>query len=888
MKSSCQILMLLIGLISFTVSAAWEVKDDFSGYKNGSDAAPAWQSTGIYWEVLDGALANADPNKDFAFPRDAHAGRKVVAEATVTIESSLKADWKTAGLVIEQDGDNYWQFSLVEAPEALQKKHFVEFAEMVKGNWNAQSAAGTRLTSTEYFGGGFSWHAGKTYRMRLEMSEAGIKGELSEADGTVRVRIAYRFDAPAVVSGRPGLANGGFKASFRKFSARVEAGALAVKPRTVFPPCPVAGNPALKDQPTGFFRVARKNGKWWLFTPQGEAFYAVGIDHVNYTSHWCEKLGYAPMHRFAAKKYGSEEAWGRTALKRLQDWNFNTLTAGHSPSLRHQKLAHIEFLNLGAEFANADTLVPKEHWTGFPNVFSPRFQKFCEKKAERLCGAMKDDPWLVGYFIDNELDWFGKAPKGNLRNWALGRPEGDPARLAAEQTDADGFVRLLAEKYFAMTTAAIRKYDPNHLILGCRFAGDAPADIWDVCGNYCDVVTVNVYPRVDLETGDTSQAQRLLETAFSKAKKPLMVTEWSFPALDAVDSEGKPLPSMHGAGMRVDTQEQKTRCCEIMQTRLFTLPFMVGSDYFMWGDEPALGISSGFPEDSNYGLVSESDQPYELLTRMFARVNAQVYQLHNAPPDAARPLPKPAGATTPPKGKIMVEQAGKALTIDNGMLKLVRLENSGNLWDRVELQGVVLGNFSAVIQRQTGGNEWIHSDRLESLKVTEDDSKVIVDMVLAGEKCFRTAYRLTIYPRQDFFLSQLLWLENIDAKPWKWVCYYHYANGFIGGSPEGTVLGGVNVPNYYLPVGAWKNDRIGKQYGVIAPHQQDFDIFFWLDENRGQHPDARRKIDWVMQPGERFTERQPAIIVFGAPANEKLSDLAKRIRALDISNSNEH
>jgi len=57
---------------------------------------------------------------------------------------------------------------------------------------------------------------------------------------------------------------------------------------------------------------------------------------------------------------------------------------------------------------------------------------------------------------------------------------------------------------------------------------------------------------------------------------------------------------------------------------------MVGSDYFMWVDEPALGISSTFPEDSNYGLVNEKDEPWPELTQTATRVNGQVYDLHQA------------------------------------------------------------------------------------------------------------------------------------------------------------------------------------------------------------------------------------------------------------------
>lgn len=110
--------------------------------------------------------------------------------------------------------------------------------------------------------------------------------------------------------------------------------------------------------------------------------------------------------------------------------------------------------------------------------------------------------------------------------------------------------------------------------------------------------------------------------------------------------------------------------------------------------------------------------------------------------------------------------------------------------------------------------------------------------------------------------------------------YYHYANSFIGGLAEGDMVNGPKVPNYYLPVSAWKDDKIGKQYGAIAVHQQDFDITFWLDENGGQHPDASRKMDIVMEPGAKFADLQPAIIIFDAPSDEKFIDIVKRIRAV--------
>jgi len=304
--------------------------------------------------------------------------------------------------------------------------------------------------------------------------------------------------------------------------------------------------------------------------------------------------------------------------------------------------------------------VTKTTWTGWPDVFDPRFQAFCEKRARER--AQPDDPWLLGYFLDNELEWFGKghepwgiaADASTLPAAAAGKQalaaslrksyHDDLAALNADfgagyakfddllastrrlqpksqrgQEALSRFVAEAATRYFTITTAAIRHIDRKHLLLGCRFAHDAPDAAWQQAGATCDVVSVNVYPRIDLFKQETIGLEKHLRRGFERCGKPLMLTEWGFPALDASDSRGKPLPSQHGAGMRVDNQQQRAACYAILQRDLFRLPFMVGSHYFMWVDEPAEGISKSFPEDSNYGLVSESDTPYPLLTAAATR-----------------------------------------------------------------------------------------------------------------------------------------------------------------------------------------------------------------------------------------------------------------------------
>lgn len=487
-------------------------------------------------------------------------------------------------------------------------------------------------------------------------------------------RIAYRLDNPrSVRAGRAGLDSGGFRSRFDDFHLEV-TGADAPPKQPALPPAEVRSWPGLRGPASGFFRVEQRDGAWWMFDPHGRAFYVIGTDHANFDVHWCEALGYAPYHRNVAEKYGGEEAWAGSTTARLKSWGFNTVAANYSPSLRYRGLGHIDLLGLGQSFASFDDIAPQVHWTGFPNVFSPKWKEHCRKQARQRCLPAQDDPWLIGYFFDNELEWYGKSgqPWG-LADDAFKKPAEHTAKRAlvdflrrryrggiaafnrawetdlagfdallamqeplaekveAARSDKQAFVRLIAERYFSACAAAIREADSNHLLLGCRFAGQAP-DIWDLAGKYCDVVSVNCYRQADLDRGIIVDFERDLREWHAAARRPLMITEWSFPALDSG------LPCQHGAGQRFDTQGQRAAAWRIFQELLFRLPFVVGSDYFMWVDEPALGISSTFPEDSNYGLVNERDEPYPELTQTARRVNRMVYQLHAGLTAELRPV----------------------------------------------------------------------------------------------------------------------------------------------------------------------------------------------------------------------------------------------------------
>jgi len=641
------------------------ISETFDGYAAGPPPASAWQARAFSWTVLNGRLRGGWMNSTFAFPVKARIYRSMTVEVTVIPRRKQGKAWKIAALAVVRDSHNFWHLGLVESPNEDGSRHFVELCEMRNGRWLSQQS----LKSLVHRGNEFHWRYDTPYRLRIVLGGGKIEGTVVGPDGKECARIAYEFDKPAVDRGRPALRVVAMEADFDDF--RMEAdpvGAESVPVREVeekkFPPYAVRGSGApAPGGATGFFRTVQKDGRWWLVDPRGELFYAVGTDHVNYRVHWCRKLGYAPYNKNCEKKYGSPDRWAETAARRLREWGFNLLGANNSPEVRYRGLAHTLFAAFGSTFSGYSALVDKVHWTGFPNVFDPKWEAWCMTRAEEVCKPNRNDPWLLGYFLDNELEWWGKThsevgifidtmkkPADHSGKQALvdflrkrhgsiaefNRVWGESIRswdellrkaeLTAENEEARAaqraFVALVADRYFSMATKAIRAHDPNHLVIGCRFAGNAPEAAWKACAKYCDVVTFNYYPRIDFESGDLSELAERFEEYFQLTNRPLMITEWSFPALDAG------LPCKHGAGMRVDTQEQKARCFTLMQHLLFRLPFMVGSDYFMWVDEPALGISDTFPEDSNYGLVDVNDRPWPELTEACRRLNPLAFRLH--------------------------------------------------------------------------------------------------------------------------------------------------------------------------------------------------------------------------------------------------------------------
>jgi hypothetical protein len=95
-------------------------------------------------------------------------------------------------------------------------------------------------------------------------------------------------------------------------------------------------------------------------------------------------------------KYGNQSAWADSTVQRLHSWNFNTLGSWSDSVVVAKGLPYTRMLAFVGSFGS---------WLAgtFPDVFDPAWEAWTLQQAQTLCAPVRNDPTLIGYFIDNEV-----------------------------------------------------------------------------------------------------------------------------------------------------------------------------------------------------------------------------------------------------------------------------------------------------------------------------------------------------------------------------------------------------------------------------------------------------------------------------------------------------
>ena len=430
---------------------------------------------------------------------------------------------------------------------------------------------------------------------------------------------------------------------------------------------------------TGFFRVEKVDGKWWMVDPAGNLFLSQGLDCVmdgidarmdgisrpaysrlpakkgKYASAWNNAHGsvknetepvWPSFHKAnQVRKWGSKwrEKWRDRTMARLSDWGFTTIGNWSDPVLAGMK--RMPYVSSGPETWK---LWDKVSYAA-PNILDPFNPKF-EAAALDLCkeemSKYRNDPWLVGHFIVNEISW------GSVPHHVLGLANDAPAKawLMADlkkaynndikalciawgisatsfesipwpeewkwsptpkaHQDMDRFMGEFADRWYGAWARGIRAADPNHLLLGDRYAMEVEYDgVLLACAKQMDVVSINWY--------DTEISRETFDRYYSLAGKPILIGEYAFNSMET---------GAMTAAVPVANEEERGTGYRWFTERAYAIPYIVGLHYFQYWDEP---ITGRFDRETSFnGFVRVTDIPYNWLVESARITNGRIYRLH--------------------------------------------------------------------------------------------------------------------------------------------------------------------------------------------------------------------------------------------------------------------
>jgi hypothetical protein len=395
--------------------------------------------------------------------------------------------------------------------------------------------------------------------------------------------------------------------------------------------CRYGGFTGTKAKATGFFRVERQGARWWFVDPDGHLFLSLGADVIRPEmatpaagrEAFFREL--PPPELLPARRRDDERGasffswnllrrfgegwtagWTRLTLRRMDAWGLNTVANWSDERLWEAK--------------RKPYVIPLASWLtevsylGLPDVYADAFAKEADERARRQCAPRRDDPWLLGYFPANEPPFPQKelqtvelilsgpetATRTALKEWLAA---GDTEERRKEFV-GDAFLR-----YVEITSAAVRRHDPNHLDLGMR-SGGRPTAAEIRAARAFDVMSVNIYD-------EEVKAARVKEIA-ELTGKPVLIGEFHF---------GAPGRGLAASLVQVRDQKERGRAYRYYVENAFAMPEMVGTHYFQWADQPSTGRFDG--ENYNIGLVDVTDRPYPDLVEALKETHRRVLRLHS-------------------------------------------------------------------------------------------------------------------------------------------------------------------------------------------------------------------------------------------------------------------
>ena len=389
--------------------------------------------------------------------------------------------------------------------------------------------------------------------------------------------------------------------------------------------CRYGGYRDTQAKATGFFRVEKIEGKWWIVDPDGHYFYSAGADCIRASSATStdgrqgmfaalppamasdgERAGASFYAWNMVRRYGANwtAPWTDLAIRRMLAWGFNTV--GNWSDIRVANARRVPYTLTLSVRANSGPM-------GVADVYSPSFEAAIEHAAAQA-ETRKDDPYLLGYFLGNELPWPGRE---SVAADAILAGADSPLQRELKKYLAAGdtperrraFLYQSYQKLVDTSVAAFRKHDPNHMIIGLRFGGGVAPDLVRASRSF-DIYSLNNYAY--------SFNQAEIEKIRTLIDRPVLIGEFHF---------GTPGRGMTPGLKQAANQDERGVAYRYYVENAAADPSIVGTHWFQWLDEPNTGRFDG--ENYNIGFVDVADRSYPELVAAAQETHRRLLALHS-------------------------------------------------------------------------------------------------------------------------------------------------------------------------------------------------------------------------------------------------------------------
>jgi hypothetical protein len=445
---------------------------------------------------------------------------------------------------------------------------------------------------------------------------------------------------------------------------------------------------------TGYFRAEKQNGMWWLVDPEGRLFWSHGVVRVGtrirvggiyHGTPLPDREGFfrlppkeSPLSVFygtqpqstrgyyvgkdnhavydhleanLARKHGENwsAVYAAQAQRRLASWGLNTIANSSDPAIYLQRQTPYTAIVYSAPLGRSEFRLAGStgNWGKLPDPFDSGWCKLIEHTLQTELKESLNDPWCLGFFVDNELHWGESTHLGEatLRspqdqaakqvlirelqskyksiqalNAAWGTQHESWNTLASTKVlpdlkrplvraDLEAFGEQFLVAYFRGCRDAIKVASPNHMYLGCRFAGSGNPLVMRVAAKYCDIISINRYA--------TDVNALALPAGLDR---PILIGEFHFDAMDG---------PFHPAGLvLVANHMDRGRAYRTYVQSALRNPAIVGTHWFQFYDQPPSGRFDG--ENYQTGFLDITDTPYPETIGACRQVGKSMYQVREA------------------------------------------------------------------------------------------------------------------------------------------------------------------------------------------------------------------------------------------------------------------